>query len=756
MRLPRSDQGILRVADAAAWKLCSYADTALVGGAVELMWQHWPAKFAPPPATTPTLGLAFDRYARAIRSVTPSASAPCGRLETLHANAVGVLTIAAPVEWTLLPATPLQGCAGAQPAGDDLLGAIGPIATTAPDLLWVCDAPGKKIWRYDLLARKYLSFWPLPTTPCAIASAGAESDFAIVLVEQADGSGGWFALRACSAPQPLDWPQLNGAPLPSGRAIALAADGTAWVLFGSGAKAVVRELGSPFAPSIGTQIAVPNARALACGNALIDALREPEAKAGTRLFVTTDPGQAWRSFDTDGAEDRPLVAPGYDGGAIAAGADGRIAYVAEVAGTAELRYLVPTRLARALRGTMLSFRLDSEQYRTSWGRVLLEACIAPNTRMEVRCIASDEDEVEVPAARSAPANFASLVVDESVAPPLPEALLLEAAQAQPARTTVPRADGGLRGRSGFAPWVPATPGFAWLESWADGQGRYLWIEVTLYGDGWRSPRLRSVEVEYPGHAWLRQLPQLFSREAAAADFLLRYLAGPANLFGDLGAAADARHRLLDPNGTPREVLDWLAALLGIAFDRCWPEAARRQLIAEAGALARRKGTVETVRRTVEILAGAPVLLIEAFRLRAPGVIGSTGEDAAPAAGAVLGAGIRLGSAAVGTATVEVAASVVAPQSASAWRFTLLVQAPLADEELDCLRAAVEKIKPAHTALTLCALESGLRVGRGLHLDLAALIGPDSGLPTPLLGQTRLGHETVVGRPLGPTGADSSC
>ena len=60
-----------------------------------------------------------------------------------------------------------------------------------------------------------------------------------------------------------------------------------------------------------------------------------------------------------------------------------------------------------------------------------------------------------------------------------------------------------------------------------------------------------------------------------------------------------------------------------ALQPAWSERARRELIAEAGAMAPRLGTPEVLRRIVEILAGVPVLLLEDFRLRHPGVVGGT-------------------------------------------------------------------------------------------------------------------------------------
>ena len=142
-----------------------------------------------------------------------------------------------------------------------------------------------------------------------------------------------------------------------------------------------------------------------------------------------------------------------------------------------------------------------------------------------------------------------------------------------------------------------------------------------------------------------------------------------------------------------------------------------------------------------------MLLIENFRLRTPGVIGS--DSGTTGFGAVLGGGLRLGTPPSASAEIEAV-------DASAWRFTLLIQGRADEAWLAMLRDAVERFKPAHTAFTLCSVGSGLRVGIGLHLDLAALVGPDSGLPLPVLGSTRLDRDAVLGRSGGIEAGAMSC
>lgn len=725
MKLPRTPEAGLRLAGD-AWRRCAFDGCALIGDGVELMWSDPPAasSAAGEAVTDPTRGLAFDRLGRALRSVGD-------HLETLPlAEQAEALSLQPPPAWTLLPAVAGQGCGLILPAHPAAPARPGLLAVSSPDLLWVAELDTAKLWRYDIWGRRYLGA-PLDLGGPVVGLCAEGEDAVLALLRGADGSGQLLRLRACAAPQPLPWPPA----LRNASQLAVDANGQPWVLLDAGtAAARLLQVHS------GLARAVPGATALAAGVALHDA-------AAPRLFVGRARGQALRVFAHDGAEDREAAAPDWDGGALAGDASGRVAYVAVVRGQPELRYVAPLRLPRARQGRVLSFRLDSEQARAPWGRVWLEACLPPNTRLALRCRISDDDAPPLQEApRTPPANQPGLAVDDGFNPPLPDVLDLEALHDQPASLCIPCAAHGLR--RGRTPWRAARPGHAWLEaSSGGGQGRFLWVEVELHGDGLRSPVLRAIEVEQPGHAWLSQLPALFSREAQAADFLRRYLAAPAQLLGDLGLDADARHRLLSPDHAPTEMLDWLAGLLGLALQPAWSENSRRQLLAEAGGMAPRHGTPEVVRRIVEILAEAPVLLIEAFRLRAPGVIGSTAGTTGT--GAVLGGGLRLGTPPSASADIEAV-------DATAWRFTLLIQGQADEALLDMLRDAVERFKPAHTAFTLCSLASGLRVGIGLHLDLAALVGPDSGLPLPVLGSTRLDRDAVVGRSGDLQGRAATC
>jgi phage tail-like protein len=233
------------------------------------------------------------------------------------------------------------------------------------------------------------------------------------------------------------------------------------------------------------------------------------------------------------------------------------------------------------------------------------------------------------------------------------------------------------------------------------------------------------------------------RDPHAQAFLGRYLMPLAAILSEWGATADRRHRLLDPRIAPAEALGWLGGLVGLAMDPCWPEAARRRMVQAASALFRIRGTVPGLRRMIEILTGAQVIIVEKFRLRAGGVVGNA---EATRSRSVLGAGFRVGGAVGKDEETLLRPGVDLHFDDFAHRFSVMLVARLSDEQLRCLSRLIETHKPAHTMFDLCTIEAGTRVGVGLHVGLASAIGRSSGFDPLTLGDSVLGKGYVLGRP----------
>jgi phage tail-like protein len=179
--------------------------------------------------------------------------------------------------------------------------------------------------------------------------------------------------------------------------------------------------------------------------------------------------------------------------------------------------------------------------------------------------------------------------------------------------------------------------------------------------------------------YLRYLPALYERDELMARFLMLF----ESFWGPIEQRIEHMHLYFDPWMVPPELLPWLASWLGLVLDEQWSEAQRRQLIACAASLYRKRGTPRGLLEYLSIL-GEEARIIEH---RANNL--------------VLGAESKLGqSVALGTENVPHTFTVVLrgadPSPAEG------------DGQLDAefaarlrrIKAAIEAEKPAHTGYTV--------------------------------------------------------
>lgn len=138
-------------------------------------------------------------------------------------------------------------------------------------------------------------------------------------------------------------------------------------------------------------------------------------------------------------------------------------------------------------------------------------------------------------------------------------------------------------------------------------GRYLWIKVTVRGDGATRPRLCSATIEYPRISLRRYLPAAFGSDPQSADFTDRLLAIFDRGFRDIEVGIDDRAVLFDADSAParanHDILGWIAAWLGLGLERGWPEAKRRALLKSASRLFACRGTPKGLRDTLLLWLG---------------------------------------------------------------------------------------------------------------------------------------------------------
>jgi len=700
------NRGISLLADLDQWARCHHVRTALLpSGGVQLNWTE-----EPPPdgkgagARTPA-GLGFDRWGHAY-----VAHPLDGRLSVHQIDAVSE------------PAEP-KGTARCQGA----LSCPRGLAVDDQQRLCIAESGDGHVYVVDLWADRLLRRVPVrtPSHPRTrpVDAAPYQSGAAVLLQRPV----GVLLVDGRRRPRPVPGPcrPRCGGGLEPAR-IASGPAGRLLVLW-CGPAAEPPEVGSRrglVAALDGTVIVD------------VDDATDIEFTGDGLLVVARGPGRSFRRFQLDGQqwlELEPVAAPHYDGGAIAAAPDGGVAYTSDRG----FGWAGGTRARHATDGMVVTYRLKSDEYRTRWGRLFLDACLPPGTSVLVQFLTTDDDDADDPI-RPQPAQRGHQVIRRpDLTPPFPSQADLDAAD-RPFR--LHRRPSGRE-----QPWaqIPVEDTFETYEAPVKAPpGRYLWVVLKLAGTGQATPTIRSLRVERPGHQLLGQLPRSWSRDDADAAFMYRFLALLEAPLHELDQRAAQRHVLLDPAAAPQEALAWLASFAGLVTDRRWPEAGRRRLISEAYQLFRRRGTLAALRRILELYLDYPPVLVEQWQLRGLGgaVLGTAPDNPVTA---VLGATIRAGGL---TQVTPAPGGGLVPDafSTAAHRFSVLIPSDLSAEQLDVVRSILDVHRPAHTIVEVCELGFGMRVGRRLHLGLTSIVGPDVGWGPAIVGQMAIGGDAAVG------------
>ena len=208
---------------------------------------------------------------------------------------------------------------------------------------------------------------------------------------------------------------------------------------------------------------------------------------------------------------------------------------------------------------LITFAFDGKQPECVWHRLLLDACIPPDSSVFIW---------------SRTAN---------------EVSGLDRAQwwLEPA---LHQRDNGSE--LPFVPEPTAGDAGTWEFLFQRAKGRYLQLKILLSGNGRNTPRLHALRAYYPRFSYLEHyLPAVYRDDDESASFLDRFL---ANVEGTLTSLEDeiANVQLLfDVRSAPADVLDWLANWLGVALDPAWDERRRRLFIQHAMEFFQYRGTV---------------------------------------------------------------------------------------------------------------------------------------------------------------------
>lgn len=716
MRLA-TDSGTLLLHGRALWLRCGFEDTALRDDVVTLAT-------APGQGGTASAeigghaGMAFDRHCRLFHPLPEQALLE--QVPWRNGGGVGVHDNPARPFPITAAATEAAGQVG---AGASMRRPLA-LAADARDHLYVADADAKAVWLIDLWQQEFARRIDFASAPLDLAAHDGT-----VFVLLADGST--WRVTPCEAPEPSGWPAVAGA---SRLAVTKAGDGglLAWVLCDAGQPdAAIQPLHEGAA-----RLPLAHCGDLAC------APEDPDL--GATLTLSRRPGEDFVRLRVRGDCTAPLPslsAPGYDGRGIERASDGGVVYWSALGP----RLAAPAPTQYLCFGRVHGCALDSGHDQSTWGRLLVEACIPRGTAVRFRAFSSDTLDYPDAIARTAPYGEKLTDIAEAGATPLLSGMVWLQALADPEAAPQPL----YRDPSPPPLSAPPPEGYARFDApLRVPPGRYLWLVFELSGSRGKTPRLLSARAEYPGHGLLAKLPRTLWNQPGPRDFLFRYLMPMAAMLDEWRDVAAQRHRLLDPRTSP--ALDWLAGFFGLALDPCWPDVVRRALIAEAVPLFRTRGTVPSLTRMLEILTGGGrVVLIEQFRVRGGGVVGNAKAQAGQA---VLGAGFRVGGWIGEDKDHAAAGGSGAPQPREiaafddfAHRFSVTLVASLDEAQLDCARRLVELHKPAHTAFELCLADAGIRAGVGAHVGVSTVLGESAGFRPAILDQSALGAGFLLGR-----------
>lgn len=247
---------------------------------------------------------------------------------------------------------------------------------------------------------------------------------------------------------------------------------------------------------------------------------------------------------------------------------------------------------------------DSLDVATTWDRVVLDACLPPDTAIAIESRAGDEFEGVLEG--SPPAFVAAQVIGSWMPEPAP----------------ILRSDGPelpfLRDEAARATRREKGVG-AWDLLLQNAKGRYLQLRITLTSaNGMATPRLRALRAWSPRFSYpQRFLPAVYREDATAGPFLERWLANLENTLTNMEDRVVNVQALFDARVAPAETLAWLASWFDVAFDPAWDVRRQRLFVKRAMDYFRWRGTVHGLRLALD-LAFDPCIHESEFDDPAPG------------------------------------------------------------------------------------------------------------------------------------------
>jgi phage tail-like protein len=364
----------------------------------------------------------------------------------------------------------------------------------------------------------------------------------------------------------------------------------------------------------------------------------------------------------------------------------------------------------ATQGYLLTGALDSGIPRCRWHRVRVDADLPQGTTLSVQVVTTEQTpSTSAAATQPTPADVLN-TADWQAAPPGATDFLIE----QP-------------------------------------PGQYLYLRITLSGDGTASPVIRQVRLDFPRVTSADLLPAVYRQDPVAEDFTERFLSlFDASLSG-LDRVVERYPALLDAQGVPDPVLPWLASLLGLSFEPGWDAQTRRALLTAGPELIRDRGTPAGLQQVIRTVFGVSPVIEELFRDRS----WATVRGGTPlGAGRLFGrsaARFRLGASALSRAPVRGSGNPDADAiTQHAYRFRVLIPPGQSTARVDktALSRLITQQAPAHTIGQIRAGRGGFVVRPGCLVGIDTVLAPPEPpvlrAPAGALGKpVRLSRDSIV-------------
>ncbi len=255
-------------------------------------------------------------------------------------------------------------------------------------------------------------------------------------------------------------------------------------------------------------------------------------------------------------------------------------------------------------------------------------------------------------------------------------------------------------------------------------GRYLFLRLRLTGDGFQTPHVQRIRLDFPRETSLNQLPFVYRENPEAEDFSERFLALFDAFLEHVDSAIERQPALLDIGGVPDAVLPWLGRFLDIAMDPAWDAERRRRILMAAPKLYRMRGTVDGMRTAIHLVFDVEPVIQE-LPLQRPW--GAVGEVHLASGARLFGPSnwrFSLGKSRLSQAPIRSFGNPERdPFNALAHRFNVMVPIALDIQSLTRLQQLINAQKPAHTLVTLRTSESNFILGTEIKLGINTTLKP---------------------------------